>query len=297
VFKQQQVRYTDKDADMNAGMTALTELNALRAEARNLGIPKPNTMKRPELEAAIAAANLDNWAAQERKQAEKDAGDPFDEIDPTVEGDHLTVADVKAERDITREAWLMSAVELLIPVLEQAGATNVRGRKYQVSVSFPSKTTRKRIGECWHLSSSEDGATANLLISPTLDDPIKVLGVLAHEMIHMDDDGVSNHGGHFRRVALAMGLEGKMTSTSVGDQLKPILEDVAKELGTYPHVRLNLGLQKTQTTRMIKVECQNEECDFTDDNGKRLVIRLTRKWIDVDCIPSCACGEKMAVAE
>lgn len=281
---------------MNAGMTALTELNALRAEARSLGIEKPNTMKRDELVATIKVVKAEQANRKAAKQAEKDAGDPFDEIDPTVEGDHLTVADVKAERDITREAWLLSAVEKLTPLLEQAGATNVRGLELSVSVGFPSKSVRKRIGEHWHAESSGNGTMHHMFISPLLDDGVQVLGVLAHELIHADDNGESKHGGHFARVARALGLEGKMTATVVGDALTTVLKDILAELGDYPHIKLNLGNVKKQTTRMLKVTCEDDECPYTDANGGKYTIRLTQKWIEIG-LPACPCGTEMTVAE
>lgn len=283
------------------GMTALSELNALRAEARKLGIEKPNTMKRDELKARIEEAKsfCPCGIVKEKCTAHSTEDDPFDEIDPAVEGDHLTeetVADAKAARDITREAWLLSAVELLIPLLEQAGATNVRSLDLSVSVGFPSKSVRKRIGEHWHAESSSDGKMHHMFISPLLDDPIQVLGVLAHELIHADDNGESQHGGHFRRVALALGLEGKMTATVVGDNLTVLLGDILKELGEYPHIKLNLGDQKKQTTRMIKVECQDTECPYLDSNGGHYVLRLTKKWAEIG-LPSCPCGTEMTLAE
>lgn len=281
--------------DNAKGMSALSELNALRAEARKLGIEKPNTMKRDALREAIDAVK----AERATKKAENDkAGDPFDEIDPALEGDHLTeetVADVKAARDITREAWLLSAVELLIPLLEQAGAASLRQRKFQVSVSFPSKSIRKRIGECWNLSACSKGEVHNLLISPTIDDGVKVLGVLAHELIHADDNGESGHNGHFRKVATALGLTGKMTATEVGAELVPVLADILTELGTYPHVKLNLNANvKKQTTRMLKVECLDDECECHDDNGNGYTVRTTQKWIEIGT-PTCPAGTRMTL--
>lgn len=280
-----------------AGMTALTELNALRAEARKLGIEKPNTMKKDALVEAIETIKKERAA---KKAEDELAGDPFDEIDPSQEGDHLdenvTLADVKAERDITREAWLLSAVEKLIPMLEQAGAANIRNRKLQISVSFPSKSIRKRIGECWASRASENKGINNLFVSPLLDDAVEVLGVILHELIHADDEGESHHAGHFRRVATACGLTGKMTATVVGDDLKPILADILAELGPYPHVKLNLGNVKKQTTRMLKAECQDTECPYLDDSGKGYVVRLTQKWVEIG-MPSCPCGSEMVLAD
>jgi hypothetical protein len=286
---------------MNAGMSALQERNARVQYARTLGIAKPHTLKKDALEEAIAAAEAVKAENKAQKDAEKAAGDPFDEIDPTIEGDHLeeeTVADVLAERAATREAWLLSAAEKIAPMLEQAGGANIVRKvaegKISISVGFPSKTIRKRIGECWSAVASENGGTNHLFISPLLDDTIEVLGVVVHELIHADDDCESKHNGHFRKVALAVGLTGKMTSTEVGEDLQPLLKDLAEELGPYPHVKLKLGAQKKQTTRMLKAICDDSECPYGEESP--YTIRLTKKWVEVG-LPSCPCGAEMIVTE
>lgn len=276
-------------------MTALTERNAMVKEARMLGIEKPHTMKNDALKAAIADAKAERAA---KKEADKAAGDPFDEIDPATEGDHLTdtedtLQDVIKAREATREAWLLSAIELLIPVLAQAGASNLRNRQISVSVGFPARTIRKTIGQCWATKASEDGKTSHLFISPLLDNGVQVLGVLAHELIHCDDDCESQHAGHFRKVATAFGLTGKMTATTVGEDLEPVLKDMLSELGEYPHVKLNLGEMgiKKQGTRMLKVECSEADCECGG-----YTVRTTQKWIEIG-MPKCPAGTEMAVAE
>lgn len=291
---------------MNAGMTALQERNALVAKAKGLGIVKPHTMKNDALKATIAEA--ESKLPEKCTTCGKPAdvcfcdGDPFDDINPELEGDHLadeeeTIADTLAERAATREAWLLSGVEKLIPLLEQAGAQNIKSRKLMVSVSFPSKTIRKRIGECWSAVASEDGKVNHLFVSPLLDDAVEVLGVLAHELIHADDNCESKHNGHFRRVATALGLTGKMTSTEVGEDLKPILKDIAEEIGPYPHTKLKLGANiKKQTTRMLKVHCVDTECPYLDESGKGYTIRTTGKWVEIG-LPKCPCGTEMTVAD
>ena len=215
--------------------------------------------------------------------------DPFDDIDPEVEGDHLSGEPNTARlNDETRERWLRHAVSLLIPLLEQAGAANLRTRQIAVSVGFPSKSVRVRIGECWPGTASTGGQTNHMFISPLMDDAVKVLGVLAHELIHADDNGASHHNGHFRRVAKALGLTGKMTSTEVGPELEVILKDMIGELGPYPHVRLNLGTLESrpkQATRMKKLMCPMDG----------YIVRTTQSCIDKG-LPSCPCGATMRVA-
>jgi len=40
--------------------------------------------------------------------------------------------------------------------------------------------TNRRIGECWSYEAAKDGST-QILISPILDDPFRVAGVVVHE--------------------------------------------------------------------------------------------------------------------
>lgn len=285
---------------------ALQQRNERVAYARKLGIDKPNTLKAETLEAAIAeaeqakAATLTPCETCGASNYLRCPCDPFDDVNLELEGDHFPPIDSLQgrlnARTANREAWLLGAVDLLIPLLEQAGAVNLRSRKVSVSVGFPSKTIRKRIGECWADRASANGGVNHMFVSPRLDDPIEVLGVLAHELIHADDNGASNHGGHFRRVATALGLTGKMTSTTVGEDLKPVLKDILSELGEYPHVKLNLGNVKKQSTRLIKVHCIDETCPYLTPNGRGYTIRVTQSWIEVG-LPSCPCGAEMAVAE
>lgn len=280
-----------------ASMNALERRNAMVKQARELGIAKPHTMKNAELEEAIAGVLKARQDIKDIKEAE---GDPFDEIDPSLEGDHLeeeTVADKLAERAATREAWLLSAVDQLIPLLEQAGCQNLRTRNISISVGFPARNIRKTIGQCWATRASEGGKTSHLFISPLLDDAVKVLGVALHELIHCDDDCVSQHAGHFRKVATTVGLTGKMTATEVGEDLAPVLKGIADDLGPYPHIKLNLGggVIKTQTTRMLKVECLDAECPYLED-GKGYTVRTSKKWLEVG-LPNCPCGATMTVGE
>ncbi len=106
-------------------------------------------------------------------------------------------------------------------------------------------------------------------------DPVEVLGVLAHELVH-ELEGVAV-GGDFRKLAVAIGLEGKMTATVAGPKLRETLEGISGSLGAYPHCALSPGLSevKKQGTRLLKLQCA---CGY--------VLRVTRKWVEVG-LPTC----------
>lgn len=181
----------------------------------------------------------------------------------------------------TREAWLGAGVDALRPLFAQLAGVTVP--PVRVSCGFPGGgSPRKRVGECWKVTNCESGLP-EIFISPVLSDPADVLAVLAHELIHAWDAGENGHKGPFRRVALDIGLTGKMTATVAGAELKAMLAVIAAELGTYPHGSITLASgRKVQSTRMLKVECP--ACGYT--------LRTTAKWLEVG-IPTCCCGTQM----
>jgi len=166
---------------------------------------------------------------------------------------------------MTREEWLMAATELVAPLFDGVAERN----PVRVSVGFPAGrgSLRTTIGQCHYMS--EDGIP-QLFIHPKLTDPIKVLDVLVHELCHAYLPVGSGHGKEFGKVARAVGLEGKLTATDAGEDLRTDLEQIVEVLGEYPHAGLDAASIKKQGTRMIKCECQ--DCGF--------VYRTTAKWLD-----------------
>lgn len=187
----------------------------------------------------------------------------------------------------TREEWLTAAIELLAPLYAEVGESLPTVR---VSVGWPGGSGRNNsvIGQCWATAASGD-SVSQIFISPVLDDAVRVLDVLAHELIHALDDNESGHKGRFAKVAKGIGLTGKMTATVAGAELEARLQGLAVELGAYPHSAISpaVGVKK-QTTRMLKVECSE---------GSGYVARMTRKWLEEFGAPFCPChSERMDVA-
>lgn len=134
----------------------------------------------------------------------------------------------------TREGWLRAAVGLLTPRLEEAGAT--MPEDWAVSVGWP--RGKKAIGQCWPPETTDDEKTTHMFVSPKLGDPVVVLATLLHEMVHAGVGCSHGHRGPFRTIARAVGLEGKMTSTSAGEELMEHLRRLADRLGPYPHAAI-----------------------------------------------------------
>jgi hypothetical protein len=200
---------------------------------------------------------------------------------------------MKAERVKfeTREQYLLAAVEAIRPIFTRAEATIPA---VHVSTGWPStrgtSQKRKALGECWDKSASAD-SVAQVFISPFLSDCLNalppaedgcgVLPTLVHELVHVSVGNDAGHGKHFRKLALAVGLEGKMTSTNAGKPLVAALKEIMADLGDYPHAKLDalLSGKKKQGTRMVKCECVT--CGY--------VLRTTKKWLDIG-VPSCPAG-------
>jgi hypothetical protein len=153
------------------------------------------------------------------------------------------------------------------------------------------------IGECWPPQLSTDKTYHQLSITPLLGDPVEVLAVLVHELIHATVGCDKGHGPEFKRVAIEMGLTGKMTATVPSDDGQAWLEGLGRWLGPFPHAALDPwsgqepgdgkpGSPKSpwspdtprkQPARLLKVEC--DACGY--------VVRVTRKWLDIAGAPLC----------
>lgn len=191
----------------------------------------------------------------------------------------------KTTKHATREGWLIAATDLCRPHFEGAGYTVPK--TVHVTCGWPSRGgegSRKRtIGQCWPEQASEDKA-CQIFISPTLKDLVDVLATHVHELVHAVVGCKNKHNKVFKKCALAVGLEGKMTATHAGEALNKQIADWGIKLGDYPHPMLKPGfrLGPKQTTRLIKCECA--ECGYN--------VRVTRKWLDEAGAPLCPCNRK-----
>ena len=184
---------------------------------------------------------------------------------------------------LNREDWLTRAAMIASETLfKEAGYVVPRNIRY--AMSLPSRnamgTKRTTIGQCFSPQCSTDG-THEIFITPRIDDEKTVFATLVHEIVHAVVGNENGHNKVFKRCALAVGLEGKMTATDMSDdtweRMEPLL---AERLGEYPHSRMNnVSNKKKQSTRMIKAEC--------DSTGYK--VRLSRKLIDDYGLPVCPC--------
>jgi len=179
--------------------------------------------------------------------------------------------------DTTREQWLTTAATIiehnvLLPAINRSQYSLPQPLKYKVSIGFPK--SRKAIGECWSRSASKGEYNA-IFINPTINDSIRVLDVLTHELVHASDDNKSRHQNYFAGVARACDLQGKFTATHAGDKLTEQLLDIIDVLGDIPHTPLSATYQPKpkQTSRMIKVLCSH--CGFNFRASQTQIDRIT----------------------
>lgn len=188
----------------------------------------------------------------------------------------------KSNDGMNREAWLTRGVELMTPLFEQNG---YKVPPVRVTCGWPSTkglaAKSRAVGECWSTESAKDGVN-QIFISPFLDQSTPdgaVLATLVHEVVHAVVGLKAKHGKLFKKCALAVGLEGKMTATFAGEALKATFAQWEAQLGKYSHAQLDALKRPTkkQSTRMIKCECGT--CGFT--------VRTTRKWLEEVGAPHC----------
>lgn len=191
----------------------------------------------------------------------------------------------------TREQWLLEAVKLMVPLFADKG---YKMPPVRVACGWPSvkaiSAKSRRIGECWAPFASTD-KVSQIFISPCLIEPAAAQGVLdtlVHEVVHAVVGNKEGHNAVFGKCARAVGLEGKLTSTHGGKELLETCAAWVKQLGPYPHAKLDSckSPRKKQTTRLVKAECK---CGYN--------VRITRKWLDEVGAPICPHNKKAMAYE
>jgi len=176
------------------------------------------------------------------------------------------------ETEITREQWLNSAVEVLKPIFTEKGYIVP---KVNVSCGFPSTGKDRHIGQCWSKETSEADVN-EIFISPKLDEPVDVLDTLVHELVHAVDNCKNSHGAEFKKIALSIGLEGKMRQAAAGEKLKVRLKEMATALGEYPHKKLKFHMKIRSYRPRPRARCK--ECGY--ETG------ILKKWMHIGA-PIC----------
>lgn len=151
----------------------------------------------------------------------------------------------------------MAAIERLHPLFAAKGHVVP---PVKVSIGFTSGGLRSNhIGQCWSTRLADD-ALNHIFIVPSLGDPVEVLDVLVHELVHAVDDCLHHHGKEFKKIAKSVGLEGAMRSAHAGKVLRDRLTTLAAELGPYPHGALHRAPKRPKGEPRPRARCK--ECGF-----------------------------------
>lgn len=186
----------------------------------------------------------------------------------------------------TREAWLTEAAAIILDgiIMPQVYHADLSRPPVRITVGWPkgSRGGKKAIGQCFVRAASTDGVN-EIFISPEIDQPMSILPVMVHELIHALLDCEDGHRGRFAVYAKACGLTGPMTATSAGVELGVQLAVLADALGPFPHARMDVdGHRKVAGTRQLKVSCGC--CGFVARTSRLQI----RQWRDGNRLcPAC----------
>lgn len=189
----------------------------------------------------------------------------------------------------TREEWLDAGAARLHELFLAPDGHSLP-KITRCSCGFP-KGGRRAIGQCWYPNSSTD-ESVNIFVSPEIEEPVRVLDILLHELIHAVLGPDVKHGRAFRNLARRVGLAGKVTATVAepGSELHGFLCEVVEELGHYPHGAIvgvpGKGQKKKEPTVVRLVSAQNEEFKLT----------ISRKVLEEHGFPHDPWGEPMVAA-
>lgn len=184
-----------------------------------------------------------------------------------------------------RESWLTALAKEVEPLF-----TGFTVAPYRVTCGWPSSKGLARkgrvLGECFGSKSSKAGLH-EIFVSPTLDEPIEVAGVLTHELTHVVAGIEAKHGAGFVEIAKHVGLtKGKPTSAMPGERLNERLRRFVEGIGPYPHVAL------APVTRLVKARVTSVGLVCTECGCK---VTISVKWLDEAGKPTCGCGSEMEI--
>ena len=131
-----------------------------------------------------------------------------------------------------RDLWLARALCGLRPYVANQGLVLPKRIAVGVGQTAVCSNGRTALGECWPADQSRD-LPPHIVVSEVLNDPVRVLEVLTHELIHASDDCMDEHGEWFQTWARQLGLEGHPGTVST-PRLRRRLAVMVRSLGPYP---------------------------------------------------------------
>ena len=162
---------------------------------------------------------------------------------------------------LTRDQWLNGFIEMAREAFEAARLP--LPEKVRAAICPPHRAKQKYVGLCWSDAVSEDNGR-EIWVTAGETDPVRVAGILVHELCHAALPHAEKHGKAFRRLATDMGLEGPMRATTEGEDFKNLWAPILRKLGPLPAARFTAGFavdfRVQKTPKMTNVACP--ECGF-----------------------------------
>jgi len=195
----------------------------------------------------------------------------------------------------SREEWLTLAVQFILDDIFRPVVTVRDTLEVRVGMGFipDTKTTGRIEGACLPSHRSE-GDYNEIYIVPMLNDSLRVLTVLCHELVHAIDNCENKHGKPFRDIAREVGMIAPFTEAHASIDLTRDLNDIIAILGPIPHSKVKPSPPKQQG-RSLPVRCSDPECGFKF-NASRTQINRAIEANDGD-LPCLVCCGSMSVPD
>lgn len=176
----------------------------------------------------------------------------------------------------TRESWFKAAAKAIeVRIFKPAGYEGLP--RTRIGCGWPTGNRAKVGGQCFDADISED-KTYEIFISPKSFEPLVILGTITHEICHIIAGIKAQHKKPFIEVMRAIGMLAPFTQSIVSDDLRPVLDEIVKKLGPYPHAALGIKKKgEAKGSRLLKAMCP--KCGY--------VARITRKWLEEVGPPIC----------
>ena len=139
---------------------------------------------------------------------------------------------------MTKNLYLKLMIRKVIPLFDEQGF-NISEIKKEIIVSVAD--TGRFAGVYYPLTYEQNKSGLHEIeVDENIDNGLEATGVLIHEMCHaiqyhIYGDDIRMHGKEFRKIALSVGLEGPMRSTTSSKELQSKIRRWEKEIGPYPH--------------------------------------------------------------
>lgn len=163
---------------------------------------------------------------------------------------------------LTRQQWLDAFIAIARPIFARVGRPlpgNVRA-----AICPPHRSKQRTVGLCWSDAVSEDRGR-EIWITAAETDPVRVAGILVHELCHAALPHEVKHGKEFRELATRLGLVGPMTATTEGALFKTFWGPHLSVLGPLQAGRFLAGtavdFRVQRTPKAKNVSCPH--CGFT----------------------------------